>query len=132
MNVIALNAGIAKLSQIADRPSLVALSYALRHPETWPEDFVWDYSDCTTCAIGLATRLWPSMNCPAEQKVQETWIAREMAMSHREAVNIFFGMAPEMIVRDQWYRKQVKFDFDAVRADDVADAIDRYLQVSNE
>jgi hypothetical protein len=41
-----------------DKPSLAALSFALRHPETWPEGFVWDYGNCETCAMGLANRLW--------------------------------------------------------------------------
>lgn len=50
----ALAIEVSALSRLTDRPSLTALSYALRHPGTWPKDFVWDYSDCTTCAIGLA------------------------------------------------------------------------------
>ena len=31
------------LFQDLSKPSLHALSYALRHPDTWPEGFVWDY-----------------------------------------------------------------------------------------
>ena len=40
-------------------PSLAALSHALRHPETWPEGFEWDYRRVDRCALGLADRLWP-------------------------------------------------------------------------
>jgi hypothetical protein len=30
------------------------LAWRLRHPETWPERFKWNYGKCTTCAMGLA------------------------------------------------------------------------------
>ncbi len=49
---------IRALSDAASTPSLVALSYALRHPETWPSDFAWDFRACDTCAMGLTARLW--------------------------------------------------------------------------
>jgi hypothetical protein len=41
-----------------DKPSLRGLAYVLRHPELWPSDFVWEFSDCDACAMGLAFRLW--------------------------------------------------------------------------
>src|SRR5271168_2864293 len=42
------------------RASLRGLSYALRHRETWPADFKkWYYGRCETCAMGLASALWP-------------------------------------------------------------------------
>lgn len=41
----------------ASDKSLAALSLALRHPETWPPGFVFDYLDRRTCALGLAYRL---------------------------------------------------------------------------
>lgn len=40
------------------KPSLEALSYSLRHCEMWPAGFGWDYSECHTCAMGLAINLW--------------------------------------------------------------------------
>jgi hypothetical protein len=40
-------------------PSYVALSYALRHKETWPKGFTWNYRYCSGCALGLAVGLWP-------------------------------------------------------------------------
>jgi hypothetical protein len=39
-------------------PSLANLSYILRHPETWPENFKWDYRRFDSCAVGLASRRW--------------------------------------------------------------------------
>jgi hypothetical protein len=132
--VARLDAEVESLARTTTRPSLHALAYALRHPETWPPDFVWDYSDCECCAVGLALRLWPALALPDDQKARETWIAREMAMPHRDAVRIFFRLGPTKIVtkKDGWFRtKQVRhLDFDAVHADDVADAIDRFLAVS--
>ena len=41
-----------------DVPSLPALAYALRHPETWPDSFVWNYAQCESCAAGLIHELW--------------------------------------------------------------------------
>ncbi len=41
-----------------DEPSLAALSFALRHTETWPDGFGWDYGNCETCAMGLAHKFW--------------------------------------------------------------------------
>src|SRR6266446_2816529 len=46
--------------------SLGALSFHLRHPETWPEDFQWDYSYCPTCTMGLAGRLFPELRLKGE------------------------------------------------------------------
>lgn len=46
---------------LADRlrvPTLDALAYALRHRDTWPAGFVWDYSHCETCAMGLTRMFW--------------------------------------------------------------------------
>lgn len=40
-------------SFVADK-SLRGLGYALRHPETWPPDFVFNSRKCETCMMGLA------------------------------------------------------------------------------
>lgn len=40
-------------------PSLANLAYALRHRETWPPTFHWDYRFFSSCAIGLSLELWP-------------------------------------------------------------------------
>ena len=34
------------------------LIYALRHSETWPENFKWNYRDFSCCAVGLTHKLW--------------------------------------------------------------------------
>lgn len=123
----AIDHEVQALSRITDRPKLVALAYSLRHPETWPADFVWDYRDCTTCAIGLSLRLWPKLQLPKGQMAQQTWIAREMAMPYEAAKRMFFGLGPWKRVRDGWFRSYFVNDLQAVTPDDVANAIDRYL-----
>jgi hypothetical protein len=128
-----LDAEIKALSTISDTPNLVALSYALRHPETWPKDFVWDYGDCSHCAVGLATRLWNKYpeydDNNTTLRINKTWIAREMSMPYREAEKIFFELAPTKTITKGFFRtKKVINDYDAITPDHVADAIDRYLE----
>lgn len=114
------------LARQAEGPNLPALSYALRHPETWPEGFVWDYGNCRTCAVGLTGKLWCKSR-PSNEPGNTTWIAAEMAMPYRDAQNIFFFLGRWRTVKNGWFRKERKFDRRQVTPDDVADAIDRYL-----
>lgn len=39
-------------------PSLANLAYVLRHKETWPRGFRWDYCVEEQCAFGLAMHFW--------------------------------------------------------------------------
>lgn len=41
------------------RPTLEGLAWLLRHKEAWPEGFSWYFPDCSRCAMGLASRIWP-------------------------------------------------------------------------
>jgi hypothetical protein len=41
------------------KPSLIALSWVLRHKEAWPPGYRWDYSHLYSCAIGIYRRSWP-------------------------------------------------------------------------
>ena len=41
------------------QPSKEALIHLLRHKEKWPEGFAFQFSNCTTCAMGLTQRVWP-------------------------------------------------------------------------
>ena len=48
------------MSSIEQRQATLRdLSFALRHPDTWPKGFEWNYSDCHKCAMGLAFTMWP-------------------------------------------------------------------------
>jgi hypothetical protein len=73
------------------KPSLHALSYALRHPDTWPKGFVWNYDHCHTCAMGLAHTLWEAI--PAVHKENASSVmARQFAIPYGVAQSIFMGI----------------------------------------
>lgn len=82
------NNTVYDLANIMDKPSLVALAYSLRHPETWPEGFQWDYSTCQTCAMGLAAKLW-SMHEPDSTAGWLSQVARTFAVPMEDVVRIF-------------------------------------------
>jgi hypothetical protein len=101
-----------------DRPNLVALSYALRHPETWPEDFVWDFDNCDACAMGLARELWASIP-EVDKDTGATIMARTFAISYTDASIIFFASnadrAADWSVREErgrfgrWRRRVIPY-----------------------
>lgn len=114
---------VKNLARDMERPNLVALSYALRHPDTWPKDFVWNYADCDQCAMGLACQLWPNLvlhqknGAHTDYLETKSILARIFAMSYKTAVKIFFKMD-----------KVIGGDHKDVMPEDVADAIDAYLK----
>lgn len=107
-----------------DKPSLENLSYALRHPETWPKGFVWDFGKCDSCAMGLAHELW-SQSIPAVGRSDVASVmAREFALPYEEAAYIFLrqtgktrflGVIPTTP------------EMDEITPEMVADQIDRHL-----
>lgn len=110
-----LSPRLAALARISDEPSLVALSYALRHPDTWPDGFQWDYGDCRTCAIGLAARFWPV--CAANHgAIRTLFVVSGIAMREGAANHIFRSL-----------QTQHGTDRSKITPDHVADAIDDYL-----
>jgi hypothetical protein len=105
--------------QDLSKPSLHALSYALRHPDTWPEGFVWNYAQCAQCAMRLAHRLWRQIPRP-ENDTGTSVMARSFAMPYEEANKIFF------LAHHVWgpfYRQMA-----AVTPEIVADKIDAYIK----
>jgi hypothetical protein len=89
-------------SFVVDQP-LRRLRDALRHPETWPPGFEFDYRRCATCAIGLAHELGmlAEMSGPAVMKA--------FGLPYAAQIAIFSA------------------GYDNPSADDVADRIDAYL-----
>ena len=87
--------------------SLRGLSYALRHPETWPTGFKWKFVDCHRCAMGLAAEL------AMVERPTPAAMARAFVMSDREADKIFCGYSARHC--------------GVITADEVADRIDDYL-----
>jgi hypothetical protein len=93
------------LAAIVDltRPSLAALAYALRHRETWPAGFVWNYRYADTCALGLSHQLWGSSPPYSD------------TISYRAFSKIFLRFGPLTVI---FGRRPTK----------VADDIDSYLR----
>lgn len=114
------------------KPSLHALSYALRHPDTWPNGFIWDYSDCHRCAMGLAHRLWESIP-KVGKDTGASVMARKFAMPYTAAQDIFMGsghwVPRRLFTRGHlWWKEHLSTqDFARVTPDMVADHIDAYL-----
>ena len=93
-------------------PSLAALAYALRHPETWPPNFEWNYSYCHSCAIGLTAELWNLSQQDLDAFEGPLSIAGVMKMPRAQAAAIF------------WF---LDHDTRRITPNHVADAIDQYL-----
>lgn len=123
-----------------DKPSLHALSYALRHPDTWPDGFYWQFDQCDQCAMGLAHALWKKIP-KAHRHSGASIMAKAFAMPYSDADNIFMG-------HGEWAPRRIKtktvrtgflglhlaretrqtLDFRAVTPEMVADQIDAYLK----
>ena len=84
--------------------SLHGLSYALRHPGTWPMGFEWKFVNCHRCAMGLAFEL-AMADRPTPAAMVEAF-----GIPEREAIIIFCAG-----------------QFGVITADDIANRIDAYL-----
>jgi hypothetical protein len=80
------------------------LSYALRHPETWPPEFEFDFHLTDKCALGLACEL-------RMIKYHTVALARPFGLSFKEAWQLFFASDGKGVIT----------------AAMVADSIDAYL-----
>ena len=68
---------------------LATLSYALRHPETWPPAFgPWNFLDRDRCAMGLACHLGLAAT-PYGREMMATF-----NLTEREATEIFYTGLP--------------------------------------
>ena len=122
-----------------NKPSLHALSYALRHPDTWPKGFVWDYKYCGSCAMGLAHQLWGSIPLARAFHGEDgpSIMAHNFAMPYGDAKSIFLGhgpWVPTKVVTTKtghlWWKETEtshNSNFDLVTPEMVADQIDLYL-----
>lgn len=88
------------------KPSLGALSFLLRHREMWPKGFVWDYTRCENCAMGLAWRLWNEVYIPDEYVISELFsipykVSEQIFCDAEEGRDVFFeDITPEHIASD--------------------------------
>lgn len=110
-------------------PSLGGLSWLLRHQEAWPEGFVWDYTECRACGMGLAIALW-------DKKTLDRLGDRNT--SYAIAAGATMKLFPSSFCRagdfeDIFRVVQSTLDIfhEDVRPSHVADAIDAYLARSS-
>lgn len=90
-------------------PSLPALAYLLRHPDLWPEGFVWSFPHARFCAMGLAARFWEGTLFLPEPYT--TWTRRTFELDFT-TTDLLFVLS---------YADQ------EVTAANIAERIDRYL-----
>jgi hypothetical protein len=96
-------------------PSLQALAYVLRHPETWPDRFAFEFESCSRCAMGLAWALWypqKEMGGHAESWIDVT--ADNLGISVQVAAAIFLNTRQG-----------------TTAADIIAERIEYYLELQN-
>lgn len=101
------------------KPTLEGLSFALRHPETWPESYRkpgWHFNVCGRCAMGLAETMWPkAYDVDRRFPGEIMWFARTskvFSIPCNDAVHLF----------DNEGRMH-----DKVQPADIADRIDAYI-----
>lgn len=113
-----------------NKPDLQNLAYVLRHPETWPKRFVWDFSYCATCAMGLARALWTEVQfANGQNRAAVSAMAREFAMPFTQAQLIFGGDAYGILTKSKghlWWKRRFH-DWSSVTPEMVADQIDAYV-----
>lgn len=106
--------------------TLADLAWRLRHPETWPPGFKWDYGNCSSCAMGLAVRL---LDQPFPDDI-ENWMANqfpeasdgdpELPLLNEWAESVFLeGLHPEAKLSEIAH---------TITPAMVADAIDQWLE----
>lgn len=86
------------------------LSELLRDQTKWPDDFVWDYSDQNSCAIGLA---------------------HEVGLLRIEPRHVEHKDFPELTERqfeEVFFTRGHHLNYDQVTAHEVADRIDELLE----
>ena len=102
-----------------DRPSLRALAYVLRHPDTWPEGFTWRFAEAGGCAMGLCCRLWqPGISAP--------WfggVAALLGVPARVAFALFVDPA-------LWAGRRPATDMAAITPEMVADEVEHVAGLS--
>lgn len=125
-----------KLFKDLSKPDLANLAYVLRHPDTWPKGFIWNFGRCDQCAMGLAHLLWKELG-------ENTWrqnqalsqVARAFAMPYEKAEHVFIGerwvpQKKKILQQASLFREEkseMVSDFERVTPEMVARQIDKFL-----
>jgi hypothetical protein len=72
-------------------PSLQGLSHILRHRESWPEGFKWDYRDHEQCAMGLTLAFW-KIKIDEDMSIMEFDFEKLFGITPRQFDAIFFAV----------------------------------------
>jgi len=106
-------------------PSLAGLSYVLRHKVLWPKDFKWNFMHCNACAMGLARRLWDTLDRRKDKwgDLRSEDIANAFNMPSRMVDYIFWG-------EGRWASTESGSTKLNITPEMVADQIDKYLEDS--
>lgn len=75
-----------KTAALLASPTLEGLAYRLRHKETWPKDFEFDFDRCHRCAMGLAFQSWFSR---VEHEPQGNWAGDHLSAWLRWTSRVF-------------------------------------------
>jgi hypothetical protein len=106
-----------------DRLTFADLAWRLRHPETWPKGFVWDYGCCATCAMGLAWELSGGKRGAFDTHLSMTALRLTMALL-ADAEAIAGPMCATIFLGLHHYNET---GLTRITPGDVADAIERHL-----
>lgn len=71
------------------KPDLRTLAVVLRNRLLWPPGFVWDYTNCKTCALGMAHQLW-SHSIPGTTR---PYAEGPLGLTDAEGLQIFVGLS---------------------------------------
>lgn len=100
---------------LAPEKTLKGLAFALRHHELWPREFKWDYTECKSCAMGLAVQLWNLSGGECTYTLARAF-SEDIRDFDRSTLDIFCGLSSKL------HKKMC-----CVTPEDVADALDEYL-----
>lgn len=86
-----LDPGVPSLELLRD-----ILAVGERHP-LWPEGFWWNYGDCTTCAMGLASVMLKRIPTTGAL-ISLSWICETYLLNESDGVAIFLALPSEIAV----------------------------------
>ncbi len=103
-------------------PSLKALSHILRNRNLWPKEFVWNYNQYYSCAMGLAATLWHFID-PKYLVITSAYnlMPQHLSVNEDAARKIFLGGGDWVPINNG------ERDMEAVTPEMVANIIDEYL-----
>ena len=98
---------------------LAQLEHALRNPEVWPADFVWDFScNAGGCAQGLRRALWPESSAsetqfrittPEANNLFGIELAAKLGQQCNEISPLMVADAISALLKEKGYQREVSY-----------------------